>query len=166
MHLSSVLYKSVFSSTDWKPAELMSWHGFHCPSVSLFLVYAIKPTFLVWFLWNLQSFHLINSFNSIDFENNLQLSKGKVAIFCWKFEFLVYMMQSAFVVRFSWNLHSLSISQTAWMLLILKKNCTISKGKEAILSLKFAFLVYAIHSVFVVRFLQNLHSLSISSTFF
>ena len=37
------------------------------PSVSRFLVYVLKSTFLVRFSWNLQFVHLISSFNSIWF---------------------------------------------------------------------------------------------------
>ena len=149
-------------------------------------------------------------------KKNRTISMGKVAIYSWKFAFLVYAIKSTFLDGFSRNLHSLSILSIASTLLILgggkkwsistgkvailswkicisclrdtvcicgqifmklaqvvyiinslnpidfeKKKKKISKGKVAILSSKFAFLVYAIQSAFVVRFSWNLHSLSI-----
>ena len=108
----------VFSSTGWKPAEL--WHVVvsvvHL-SVSLFLFYEIKSTFLVGFCWSHQYPELLTDKKK---KKNRIISKGKVAILSWQFAFLVYAINSAFVVRFSWNLHNVSISSTVWTVLILK----------------------------------------------
>ena len=52
--------------------------------------------------------YIINSLYPIDFEKNQTIRKGKEAILSKKIAFLFYAIQSAFVVRFSLNLHSLS----------------------------------------------------------
>ena len=120
-------------------------------------VYAINVyTFGRIFVKLTQFIYLINSFNPIDFQKNWKISMGKVAILSWKFEFLIYTIKSTFLVRFSWNLHSVSISSIPSTLLIFKKNWTISLGKVAILSWKFAFPVYMIKSTFLVGFSWNL----------
>ena len=65
-----------------------------------------------------QFVHVINSLNHIDFQNNLTISLGKVVILSWKFAILVYAIKSIFLVGFSWNFHSSSISSIALTLLI------------------------------------------------
>ena len=112
----------LFSSTGWKAWFLSSAHLSVRPLVSFFLVYEIKSTFFVGFSWNLHNL-LISSIAStlLILEKKWAKRKGKVAILSWKFAFLAYAIPSAFVVRFSWILPSLSISSTAWNLLILTK---------------------------------------------
>ena len=91
-------------------------------SVSLFLVYAIKVNIFGPIFVKLTQFvHLIDSFNPIDFQKYLTVSMGKGAILSWKFAFLVYVIKSAFLVGFAWNLHSLSMLSIASTILILKK---------------------------------------------
>ena len=109
-----------------------------CPSVSLFLVYGIKSTFLV-----------INSLNPIDFQKNRTISIGKVAILSWKFAFLVYATKSTVLVGSLWNLQFVYLINS-FKPIDFKRNRTISMGKVAILIWKVTFLVYTIKSTFLV----------------
>ena len=47
--------------------------------------------------------YIINSFNPIDFEQNLTISEGKVAILSLSFAFFVYVIKAVSAVRFLLN---------------------------------------------------------------
>ena len=99
--------------------------------------------------------------NLLSLKKNQTISKGKVAISIWKI-CISCVRNTVYMVKFSWNLHSFSISSTAWTILIFQK--IESSEKSSHFKVKTCIFVYVIKSAFVVRFSWNLHSLSISST--
>ena len=107
----------------------------------------------------------INSFNPIDFQKNQTIRMGRVAIF--KLKICISCLRDKVYIfgRIFMNITQLvNLINSFNTIDFEKKNQKISMGNLAILSSKFAFLVYAIKSTFLVGFLWNLHCLSISST--